>query len=612
VRDELFEYYEHELQFLRQMGAEFADKYPKVASRLVLEANRCEDPHVERLLEAFAFLTARIHLKIDDEFPEITESLIEVLYPHFLRPIPSMSVVEFNIDPEQGKLSTGLEIPRDTMLYSRPVDGVPCRFRTCYDTTLWPLAVTSAVWRSPERLSPPLKAPDAVAGCALQVSCLGDAQLQQLAPKKLQFYLNGESSVIHTLYELLFNNMLRVMVRNPNKPNQPGVVLPPGSLRAMGFTENEAMLPYPRRSFAGYRLLQEYFSFPEKFFFIELKNLELLANGNFDTAFEIVFLISRFERSDRQQSMEVNVKETTFELGCSPIINLFAKDAESILLEQTKFEYPIVPDFRRVNAMEVFSIEDVYTSSTEHAGIVHYEPFYSSHHGRAAQKDQTFWHATRRPSARQHDNGTEVYISLLDSSGQAWQRSGDSLTAKCICTNRDLPSRLPFGNEGGDFDLEGGSVVRRIVALRKPTPTVRPPVRRGLQWRLISHLSLNYLSLVDEGRAALQEVLRLYNYSESTSDERQIAGISSLKSSRHFARVVSEHGISFARGVRVHMEFDEEMFAGAGVFLFSAVLEYFLGIYSSLNSFSQLVVRTKQRKEVLREWRPRAGQRILL
>lgn len=612
MRDELLEYYEQELSILRQMGKEFADKYPKVASRLVIEPDRCEDPHVERLIESFAFLAARIHLKVDDEFPEITESLIEVLYPHFLRPIPSMSVVEFNVDPEQGKLSTGLEIPRHTMLYSRPVDGVPCRFRTCYPTTVWPLAVSSASWRSPERLSPPLKAPDAVAACSVQVSCLADVQLQQLNLKKLQFYLNGESSVIHTLYELLLNNTLRVLVRNPKKPNQPGIVLPAGSIRPMGFTEHEAMLPYPRRSFAGYRMLQEYFSFPEKFFFIELKNLELLAKANFDTSFEIVFLISRFERNDRQQTLELNIKETTFKLGCSPIINLFSKDAEPILLEQTKFEYPIVPDLRRINALEVFSIEDVYTSSTEHSDVVHYEPFYSSHHGRAGQKDQTYWHAARRPSQRQHDGGTEVYLSLIDSSGQASKRSGDTLTAKCICTNRDLPARLPFGNENGDFDLEGGSVIKRIVALRKPTPTVRPPVRRGLHWRLISHLSLNYLSLVEEGRAALQEVLRLYNYSESTSYEKQIAGITGLKSSRHFARVVSEHGISFARGVRVEMEFDEEMFTGAGVFLLGSVLEYFLGIYASLNSFSQLIVRTKQRKEVLREWRPRAGQRILL
>ncbi len=529
MRDELLEYYERELSFLRQMGVEFAEKYPKIASRLVLEPDRCEDPHVERLLEAFAFLTARVHLKIDDEFPEITESLIEVLYPHFLRPIPSMSVAEFNVDPEQGKLSTGLEIPRQTMLYSRAVDGVPCKFRTCYDTTLWPLAVTSAYWRSPERLSPPIKAPDAVAACRLEVSCLPDVLFHQLNLKKLQFYLNGESNMIHTLYELLFNNTVRIMVRNPKKPNQPGTVLPPGSLRPMGFTENEAMLPYPRRSFAGYRLLQEYFSFPEKFFFIELKNLELLANANIDSSFEIVFLISQFERNDRQQMLELNINEKTFKLGCSPIINLFPHTAEPILLEQTKFEYPVVPDFRRVNALEVFSIDEVLTSSPERQDITYYEPFYSSHHGRAAQKGQTYWHAMRRPSHRQHDSGTEVYISLLDSSGQASRRATDTLTARCLCTNRDLPSRLPFGNESGDFDLEGGSVVRRIVALRKPTPAVRPPVRRGLHWRLISHLSLNYLSLVEEGRAALQEILRLYNYSESTSYERQIAGITGLR-----------------------------------------------------------------------------------
>jgi type VI secretion system protein ImpG len=611
VRDELLEYYERELTFLRQMGVEFADKYPKVASRLILEPDRCEDPHVERLLESFAFLAARVHLKIDDDFPEITESLLNVLYPHFLRPIPSMSVAEFNVDPGQGKLTANLTIPRDTILYSRPVEGVPCKFRTCYETSIWPVRVSAAKWKSPERLDPPLKAPEAIAACSIELTCFEDVQFPTLDLKSLQIYLNGEANLMHSLYELLFNNCFRILLRNPDDPTQRPIVLPKNSLRPMGFRDEEAILPYPNRSFSGYRIVQEYFSFPEKFFFVELSNLEALIGGAFGSRAELVFLISPFERSDRQQSLELGISEKTFRLACSPIVNLFPRTAEPILLEHTRFEHLVVPDVRRRNAMEIFSIDEVLMASPDRQEITYFQPFYSSHHGRAA-KSQTFWHASRRASGRANDAGTEMYISLVDTSGLPARTGSDTLTIRCTCTNRDLPSRLPFGNEAGDFELEGGSSVKRIVCLRKPTGALRPPMRRGLNWRLISHLSLNYLSLVEEGRGALQEILRLYNFTESTSLERQISGISKLSSRRHFARVVSEHGISFARGIRVEMEFDEEMFVGSGVFLFASVLEQFLGLYSSLNSFSQLVARTKQRKEVMREWQPRAGQKILL
>jgi type VI secretion system protein ImpG len=293
------------------------------------------------------------------------------------------------------------------------------------------------------------------------------------------------------------------------------------------------------------------------------------------------------------------------------VINLFELGAEPVLLQQTKFEYPVVPDTRRRNALEIFSIDDVLTTSPDRREVIHYEPFYGSHHGRRG-KAQAFWHASRRQSTRANDEGTEMFISMVDSTGRSARVGADTVTVRCTCTNRDLPSRLPFGNENGDFELESGSAVKRIVSLRKPTSSVRPPLRRGLQWRLISHLSLNYLSLVEEGRGALQDILRLYNFSDETSLERQISGIAAIKSQRHFARVVSEHGISFARGIRVEMEFDEELFVGSGIYLFASILEQFLGLYTSLNSFSQLVLRTRQRKEVVREWRPRAGQKILM
>ncbi len=611
MRDDLLDYYESELAFLRQMGAEFAEKYPKVASRLVLGPNSSEDPHVERLIESFAFLAARLRLKVDDDFPEITESLLSVLYPHYIRPIPSMSVVEFAVDPAQGKLTTALNFARDAVLYSKPVDGVACKFRTCYDTTVVPIRVSQAKWKTPELLKPALKAPEAAAACAIELTCFPDAFFNKLALQSLRFYLNGEDSLVRSLYELLLNSCVRIVLRNPDDPKQRSINLSPDSLRPVGFADDEAILPFPRRSFTGYRIMQEYFAFPKKFFFLDLKNLGELSSELFTNKAEIVFLIKSFERSDRQQPLELNVSEKTFRLGCVPIINLFRQTAEPILVEQTRFEHRIVPDLRRRNAIEIFSIDEVVSSSPERREVTVYEPFYSSHHGRTV-KNQAFWHASRRPSNREDDSGTEMYLSLVDSSGNSAQSIAEAIMVRCTCTNRDMPSRLRTGSESGDFDLEVGSAVKKIVALTKPTETLRLPSRRGLQWRLISHLSLNYLSLVEEGRGALQDILRLYNFAESPALEREISGITALASRRHFARVVSEHGISFARGVRVEMEFDEDLYTGSGIYLFASVLEYFLGLYASMNSFSQLVVRSKQRKEILREWRPRAGQKILL
>jgi type VI secretion system protein ImpG len=611
VRDELLAYYEDELRYLRRMGAEFADKYPAVANRLVLERDRCEDPHVERLLEGFAFLAARVHLRIDDDFPEISESLLSILYPHYLRPIPSMTIAEFHIDPNEGKMTTGFKLEAGSQLYSRPVGGIPCRFRTSHDLTLWPVVVAEAQWRPPDQLRPEIHAPDAVAVCRLKLACQPGVQFKALPLSSLRFYLKGEHALVHTLYELLFNSCSRIVIRDaqPNSRTAP-VNLPPEALKPVGFGEEEAILPSPRRSFAGYRLLQEYFALPERFLFIELTGLERLAS--FDSEVEILFMIRPFERNDRYQPLELGVDQETFRLNCSPVVNIFQQTAEPVLLDQTDYEYPVIPDIRRRAAMEVFSIDRVFSSNPDTREITDYEPFYSLRHARSNDAGKVFWHATRHIATKKGDEASDVAISLLDLSGRAARPDSDALTVKCTCTNRDLPSQLPFGDERGDFELEGTSMIKRIVSLRKPTASVRPVFDRGLLWRKISHFSLNRLSLVEEGREAFQELLRLYNYAGSPHLERQIAGIRSISSRRHFARVASDLSISFVRGTRVEMEIDEEQFVGGGVYLFASILEYFLGLYVSMNSFSQLVVRTPQRKEVLREWQPRAGRKILL
>jgi type VI secretion system protein ImpG len=613
MRDELLLYYERELDFLRKMAVQFAEKHPKVASRLALEPAKCEDPHVERLLEGFAFLAARVHLKLEDEFPEISEALLSVVYPQFTRPIPSLSVVEFQLDPEKGKLTTGLEIPRHSPLYSRPVGGVPCTFRTCYETTLWPLSVTVGEWRSPSRLQPPVKAVDCTGAIRVELRAAPDVNLQDLKIDRLRFYLDGETGLIHSLYELLFSRLNRIVVRDPTPGSKVmPISLPASALQPVGFAADEGLLPLTHGTFLGHRLLMEYFSFPEKFFFIDLTGLQQIWAAGFTNAVEFVFLISDVEGDDRRQRLELEVTSKTLRLGCTPVVNLFPQVAEPIQLSQRRYEYALTPDIRRPYASEVFSVDEVAAINTSTQQTFTFEPFYSLRHAVCSNQPACYWLARRRPSTRPNDEGSDIYLSLVDLSMRPMDPDANILSVRTTCTNRGLPSRLPFGGEEGDFEMEGASSLKRIVALLKPTPPIRPPSDKAAFWRLISHLSLNYLSLVDEGKQALQQILRLYDFGQAAYSQNIVESIQRVSSRRHFARVSSENGITFARGRRVEIELDEDRFTSGGAFLFASVLERFLGLNATLNSFTQLVVTTPQRKEALREWQPRAGRKLLI
>lgn len=610
MRDDLLFYYERELSFLRHTGAEFAHRYPKIASRLQLEAGKCEDPHVERLIEAFAFLAARVHLKIDDEFPEIVESLFSILYPHYVRPTPSMSVVQFHLDPDQGKPTAGLRIRQGASLFTAPVNGMPCKFRTCFETTIWPLRLHSASWRSSDSLRPPLPSQNSIGVLRLELHCFQDVAFNKLDLQTLRFFLLGEGGLTHTLIELLTNNCVQVVARDLSAPSRKVVVLPPDAIHQVGFADEEAMLPFPRRSFWGYRLLQEYFTFPEKFLFLDVSGFEQFAAADFGNHVELLFFISDFERKDRRQVIEVGLSEKTFQLGCTPVVNLFNQTAEPILLDQKRFEYRIVPDARREQAFDIFSIENVSGSRSGSPETVQYEPFFSWRHSHPSGSN-AFWHISRRPSAWRSDHGSDVYIAFADLSGREMLPEQDTVTARLLCTNRDLPARLPFGVQQSDFQLDGGGPISHIVSLVKPTDAILPPQRATLLWRLVSQLSLNYLSLIGEGVDGFREILKLNNLAESLPGNRQIDGVIGLRSQPHFTRLLSDQGVSFARGTRVELELDEDQFVGAGAYTFGAVIEVFLALYTSVNSFSQLVLRTRQRKGVLKQWPARSGKKIL-
>lgn len=612
MRDELLEYYERELSFLRRTGAAFAEQYPKVASRLLLEPTKCDDPHVERLLEGFAFLAARVHLKLDDDFSEFGQALLDVVYPHYTRPIPSMSLVEFHLDPDQGKLSTGLEIPRDTLLFSRPVRGAACRFRTCYDTTLWPLQVKDASWSAPHELSPPVRAPGVSSALRVELECLPDVSLGDLEIETLRLHLRAEPALASTMYEVLCNNCVEILVRDATKGSRKEPVrLPASALQPVGFGPDEGLLPRERRAFVGYRLLLEYFAFPEKFFFLDLSGFDRVRAALGGSRVEVVFLLSSFERSERRSVLESGVTADTIRLGCTPIVNLFPQTSEPILLTHRQHEYMVVPDARRRDSIGVFSVEDVAGVTSSEAEPIRFAPLYSMRHDDPTGH-AVYWRSTRRASGWRADKGTDVYLSFVDAAARMADPGVDSGTARLLCHNGDLPSRLPFGGADGDFQMPGGGPVTRIVSLVKPTEVIHPPADRSRLWRLISLLSLNYVSLVEGGPEVIRELLRLHNFTGSPAAEKQVEGILAVKAAPSHARIVGEQGIAFARGQRVEILFDEEQYVGGGVYLMASVLERFLALYVSLNSFCTLAARTRQRKELLREWPPRSGWKTLL
>ncbi len=618
MSEALFPYYEGELLFIRQLAQEFAKQYPAAAGRLLLEPNRSADPHVERLIEAFALLTARVHHKLDDEFPELTDALLGVLYPHYLAPIPSMGIVQFEVDPTRVQLPNGFLIEKHSRLHTQAVEELPCKFRTGYPVTLWPITVKDARLQPPPfppGLRPP---PKTAAALRLQLECEADMTFADLTLDKLRFYLFGENQLVANLYEVIFNHTTQVVFRPLDRGAEqtPIVRTPEQCLGPVGFDREEGLLPYPNQSFPGYRLLTEFFTFPNKFWFLDLGGLERVCQAGFGKKLEVILFVNR-----TQAHLEQGVEPSTFRLGCAPVINLFEQTAEPVPLTHSRFAYPIVPDVAHPQGLEVYSVDSVTSVDPTTSTTKEYLPFYSFRHGSSRATQRAFWHASRKLAMRAGDRGTDVYLHLVDLDFNPRLPAEAVLVIRTTCTNRDLPAKLQLAGADLWFELEAAAPLARIRCLRTPTLPRRPPLRRGAHWRLISHLCLNHLSISDpvEGREALQEILRLYDFSDPEAGQamasvtRQvIEGILSVRSRRVVSRTGSEIASGFARGIEITLELDEQKYVGIGSFLFACVLERFLGLYASINSFSQLVLRTKQAEGIVKKWSPRAGENQLL
>lgn len=611
VNDDLIKFYNKELNYIRRSAAAFAEANPKIAGRLRLSQDTIEDPHVSRLIESVAFLNARVRKKLDDSFPEISNSMLEVLYPHYLSPIPSMSIIQFKGIAEA---TAGYDIKAGSLIETQPVEGEPCRFNTTYPVTLWPIEITDAQLVRGAYQAPALpKHLGAIAVLRIKLSCLADEMtFAELSPDEFTFYLNGQSTEVSALYELLFNHTVAISIAADANDNN-AKYLDADQLEPVGFSKKEGLLPYAARSQLGYRLLSEYFTFPEKFNFMTLSGLGKKIFEHSGKDIEIYFYLN-----EALSELENSVDKENFQLGCTPMVNLFSQNAESQILNHKKEEYHIIPDSRRMLSKEVYSVDQVEAISPT-GERTEYRPFYGLNHLMNERKDIAYWHATRRPAvvhrADDIDNGTEVYVSLVDLNYQADIPDNWVLNVKTTCLNRDLPGRLPFGGGQPHLQLgEGNAPLSSVQCITPPTKTQRIELKESTRWRLISHLNLNHLSLTDSenGADVLREILTLYNFNDSPSTRSLIEGVVSIESQQVMSRV-KDHGISaLCRGIEITLTLDEERFEGQGMFLFASVLERFFALYAPMNSFTKLVLKTKQREVAVKKWPPRAGEKVLL
>jgi type VI secretion system protein ImpG len=578
----LNKYYQDELAYLREMGQEFARANPQGA-HFVGEAS--SDPDVERLLEGFAFLTARLRQKLENELPELTHSLLELLWPHYLRPIPSTTIIQFEALPQAAKeIRT---IPRGAELHSIPVDGTPCRFRTVSDVTLAPLILETLTLRK-----------DATPQLKLRFRLPDGVSLKKVQIPGLRFHLAGDPAASRALYLCLCRYVKRITVQAAGSTT----VLPMGAaaVKPVGFSAGEALLPFPGNSFLGFRLLQEYFAFPSKFMFVDLTGLQGLSALGDAAAFDLTFELSRLPEGMPP------ITAANLLLNCTPAINLFAHDADPIRVDHTRAEYRVRPSGQNPEHFEVYAIDRVGALQRGTGKAVEYRPLFRFQ--RSAGPDVRFYRHFLAPSAM--NEGWEVFLIPVPAQTPGELPDVEVLSLELTCTNRQLPSKLNVGDVATATSTS--PAFARFKNITRPTPSVPPPLGGDLHWRLLSHLSLNYVSFAD--LETLRAVLGLYHFRARVDRQAEhglrqlLDGIKRLSASP-CTRL--EQGAPI-RGLAIELEVDEENFAGEGeAYLFGSILNEFFSQYASLNAFSRLTLKGLKFGEI-HTWPIRLGDRIIL
>ncbi|MDG1048601.1 MAG: type VI secretion system baseplate subunit TssF [Planctomycetota bacterium] len=607
MTDELLPFYNRELTYLRQAGLKFARDHPKIAGRLRLGTDVAEDPHVERLIEAVAFLNGRIQHRLDDEFPEISDALLGMLNPQVLAPVPSMVIARFTAADDA---TARYVLNRSTKLETERVEGHTCTYRTAFQTDVWPIEVVNAAIAPTPFDAPPSATARQAAACLRLTFRAGEgASFADLDLRSLRLHLRGLPQQVYPLYELLLNDTLGISL-GKSATDKSAVDLKPDAIRPVGFDQEDAILPSEDRTSPAFRLLSEFFAFPQKFLFLDLEGLDA-AHPIVDDTLEVFIYLRRLP-----QDLDRFVNAETFALNCSPLVNLFERRAEPIRVDHVDFEARVVPNARKPLAMEVYSI-DAVTSISAEGESRDLRPFYGIDHGPAGDAAPAFWQASRRPAdepIEEEDSGTELYLKVVDLDFNAADFEGSTLTAETTCTNRDLPLKLPFGAGHPFLTLVAGGAVSGIECLAAPTRPKRPSLAGGTRWKLLSHLAINHLTLsTGSGNVeALRELLRMQDSQDSAETQRLVNAILELDCATVVARINACGQPAHCRGLEVSLTLDETKFSGSGLFLFASILEQFFGLYATVNSFTQLKLKTNMRDGVVKTWPPRAGNRPLL
>ncbi|TWU23431.1 hypothetical protein Pla52o_29670 [Novipirellula galeiformis] len=623
----LLSYYNTELQHLREMGAEFAKQYPKVAGRLSLDEFECADPYVERLLEGFAFLTSRIQLKLDAEHADLTGHLLDVVYPNYLAPLPSMTMVRLQPDMQQASLREGHVIPRQTSLRGLlgRGDQTACEYRTAHETTLWPIELTEAGYfsRSAAAIDLPSQLRDVKASIRLTLKTPG-IPFQKLAIDELPIFITGSEHLPMVLYEQILSQTQAVVIRPAGPKPAWQRVLHPGSVTAHGFQPAEALLPVSAPSFQGYRLLQEYFAFPQRFMFVMLQGLRDALRTAEEDVIEVIFTLNR-----STEGLDGRISASNFALFCTPAINLFPKVTDRIHLNDHDHEHHVVPDRTRSLDYEVFSVEKVTGYGAQDREGQDFHPFYASFdvEDESPSSAASYFTTRRRPrllssrerrlGSRSSYLGDDVFLSLVDADQSPYRHDLRQLRVQTLCTNRDLPLQMPLGVGETDFSLTIGAPVSSVICVAGPSRPVpsRSHESGNLLWQLVSSLTLNYLSLSDlpdgRGAMAIRDLLKLFVVPHDTVMQRQVEGVRSIRSERVVRRVPLPGPTTFARGLKIDLQMDESAFDGSGPFLLASVLKEFFAKYVTMNSFAETVFHSTTRGEIKR-WPAKIGTRPLM
>ena len=622
----LLRLYTDELTHLRECGAEFAREFPKVASRLAMDGVEVSDPYVERLLEGFAFLTARIQLKLDAEYPRLVQYLLEAVYPNFLAPIPSMMMVQLVPDAADPNLAHGARVPRGSLLRSELARGqnTACEFRTAHELRLWPIEIASAHYFSHAPDLPLARLPGGnrvKSGLRIRLRALGGAKFRELAIERLPIHFSAPDGVAYRLHELALGACVGSWV-SPAAGDAPGAGWRgAGSVGPVGYDEDEALLPNTQRGFSGYRLVQEVAAMPQRFLGLTIRELAPRLTRLDASEVEIVLL---FGRNDA--TLETLVDTTSVALFCTPAINLFSKRLDRIVLTPSSWEHHAVPDRTRPMDFEVHSIESVTGFGTGIVAEQKFLPMYANLHTEP-QSHGAYYTLRREPrvlSASQKAHGPrssyvgqEVYLALVDAHQAPYREDLRQIAIGALCTNRDLPNLLPGGSAGvgaSGWTLDAAGAVAQVRCLTGPTRPYQRQSDGDIGWSLISQLSLNYLSIAGDdparAAAALRSMLALYGPTHDSGWAKQLDGLNTLQARQVVRRLPLGGPLTFGTGIEITASVDDLAFQGGSAFLLGCVLERFFARHVALNTFSETTLRSSARGELMR-WPARLGEQAL-